>query len=282
MAKKRMFSLDVIDTDTFIEMPISSRLLYYELGMRADDDGFVDNWKKIMAFTGLKEDDLKILITKKYVIPFDSGVIVIRHWRMNNYLQSDRKKATIYKEELNNLHLDNNNVYNLDTDCIHSIVECSIDECSIDKCSCCNDTIVNNSNNVSPATNETSRETVRETSRETIFEYWEKNMGIIPSSIVEKIKNWQKEFSDDILKYAIDKCCEKNIRNYSYFNGILKQWKDKKYETLADCKNEFSEYQRIKEKNKPKSGMQKFHDTLDEWERKMEEEEKINDCERNS
>lgn len=251
MAKKRMFSLDVIDTDTFIEMPISSRLLYYELGMRADDDGFVDNWKKIMAFTGLKEDDLKILITKKYVIPFDSGVIVIRHWRMNNYLQSDRKKATIYKEELNNLHLDNNNVYNLDTDCIHSIVECSIDEYSIDKCSSCNDTIVNNSNNVPTAT------------RETVFEYWEKNIGTIPSSIVEKIKEWQKEFSDEVLKYAIDKCCEKNIRNYSYFNGILKQWKDKKFETVADCKNEFQEYQNRRNQCRTKSGMDRFNEVLD-------------------
>lgn len=253
MAKKRMFSLDVIDTDTFIEMPISSRLLYYELGMRADDDGFVDNWKKIMAFTGLKEDDLKILITKKYVIPFDSGVIVIRHWRMNNYLQSDRKKATIYKEELKNLHLDNNNVYNLDTDCIHSVVEYSVVESSIEEnsSSCIKDTLVGNSNYSPSAT------------RETVFEYWEKNIGTIPSSIVEKIKFWQKEFSDEILKYAIDKCCEKNIRNYSYFNGILKQWKDKKFETLADCKNEFQEYKKSKEQNKPKSGMAKFNEVLD-------------------
>ena len=70
MANKRMFSINVVDTDQFLEMPISSRLLYYELGMRADDDGFVDNWKKILMFTGLKEDDLRILVTKKYIIPF--------------------------------------------------------------------------------------------------------------------------------------------------------------------------------------------------------------------
>ena len=89
-----MFSLSVVDTDTFLEMPLSSRLLYYELGMRADDDGFVDNFKKILLFTGLKEDDLKVLIAKQYVLPFDSGVIVIRHWRMNNYLRNDRYKST--------------------------------------------------------------------------------------------------------------------------------------------------------------------------------------------
>ena len=128
-----MFSLSVVDTDKFLEMPVSARLLYYELGMRADDDGFVDNWKKILIFTGLKEDDLKILIAKQFIIPFESGVIVIKHWRMNNYLQKDRTKPTIYQEELNKLGLDENNVYNLYTNCIHSIDKNSIDKNSIDK-----------------------------------------------------------------------------------------------------------------------------------------------------
>ena len=131
MANKRMFSLSVVDTDNFLEMPISSRLLYYELGMRADDDGFVNNWKKILLFTGLKEDDMKVLIAKRFIIPFDSGVIVIRHWRLNNYLQKDRLKPTIYQEELKQLGLDENNVYILDTDCIHSIDKYSIDKNSI-------------------------------------------------------------------------------------------------------------------------------------------------------
>lgn len=132
MAQKRMFSLSVVDTDQFLDMPISSRLLYYELGMRADDDGFVDNFKKILLFTGLKEDDLKVLIAKQYVLPFDSGVIVIRHWRMNNYLQKDRVKPTIYQDELHKLNVDNNNVYNLYTKCIHSIDKNRLDKNSID------------------------------------------------------------------------------------------------------------------------------------------------------
>ena len=132
MANKRMFSLSVVDTDKFLEMPISSRLLYYELGMRADDDGFVDNWKKIMTFAGLKEDDMKVLISKQFVIPFESGVIVIRHWRLNNYLQNDRTKPTIYQEELKQLGIDKNNVYTLDTTCIHSIDKNSIVENSIE------------------------------------------------------------------------------------------------------------------------------------------------------
>ena len=133
MAQKRMFSLNVVDTDKFLEMPISSRLLYYELGMRADDDGFVDNWKKILMFTGLTNDDLKLLITKQFIIPFESGVIVIKHWRLNNYLQKDRTKPTIYQEELKQLDIDKNNVYTLYTNCIHSIDKNSIDKINKDK-----------------------------------------------------------------------------------------------------------------------------------------------------
>ena len=128
MAQKRMFSLSVVDTDKFLQMPISARLLYYELGMRADDDGFVDDLHKILMFTGLKEDDVKILIAKQFIIPFESGVIVIRHWRLNNYLQNDRTKPTIYQEELQQLGLDKNNVYTLDTTCIHSIDKNRIDK----------------------------------------------------------------------------------------------------------------------------------------------------------
>ena len=137
MAQKRMFSLSVVDTDSFLEMPISSRLLYYELGMRADDDGFIDNWKKILMFTGLKEDDLKILIAKNFIIPFESGVIVIRHWRLNNYLRSDRFNPTNHQEEYQKLTLQSNNVYELSTIGIpvgiHSIDKNSIDKNSIDK-----------------------------------------------------------------------------------------------------------------------------------------------------
>lgn len=111
MAQKRMFNLGVVDTDDFLEMPITSRLLYYELGMRADDDGFVDNWKKILLFTGLKVDDLKMLIFKSFIIPFENGVIVIKHWRMNNYLKNDRKKDTKYQEELKLLDISNSGEY---------------------------------------------------------------------------------------------------------------------------------------------------------------------------
>ena len=105
MAQRRMLSLKIIDTDEFLDMPMSSQFLYFNLAMRADDDGFVGNPKRIMRMVGCSDDDIKVLIAKRFVIPFDSGVCVIRHWRVHNYIQSDRYTPTEYKEELNILAL---------------------------------------------------------------------------------------------------------------------------------------------------------------------------------
>lgn len=115
MAQKRMFDKTITNSDDFIDMPDSSQNLYFHLSMNADDDGFVNNWKSILRMTGHKEDDLKVLIAKSFIIPFESGVIVIKHWRINNYLRKDRYTETNYKEEKQKLILDNNLVYQLDT-----------------------------------------------------------------------------------------------------------------------------------------------------------------------
>lgn len=113
MARKRMFDMEIVDTDLFLDMPQSSQNLYFHLGMRADDDGFVSNPKKIIKIIGANEDDLKLLIIKKFIIPFDSGLIVIRHWKLNNYLRKDRYTETIYKDEKRLLNEDENGVYEL-------------------------------------------------------------------------------------------------------------------------------------------------------------------------
>ena len=125
MAKRRMICLDIIDTDVFLDMPQSSRLLYYELCLRADDDGFISNPKKIVKIIGCSDDDLKVLITKQYIIPFMSGIIVIKHWKIHNYIQKDRYKETMYVNEKNMISIDENNSYylngyNLDTKCIQN------------------------------------------------------------------------------------------------------------------------------------------------------------------
>ena len=113
MAEKRMFSKKIIDTDWFMDMPASTQNLYFHLSMRADDDGFVASPKRIIKLIGATEDDYKILIAKKFVIPFESGVCVITDWRINNYLRNDRYTETIYKEEKDSLVLDEKGKYNL-------------------------------------------------------------------------------------------------------------------------------------------------------------------------
>lgn len=111
MAERRMFAKTIIDSDAFIDMPVTARLLYYDLSMRADDDGFVNSPKKIMRMIGASQDDLSILIMRKFIIPFDSGVVVIKHWRIHNYIRKDMYHETKYKEEKEQLELDENNAY---------------------------------------------------------------------------------------------------------------------------------------------------------------------------
>ena len=108
-----MFSAQIVNSDTFLDMPISSQALYFHLGMHSDDDGFVSP-RKVLRLIGAGDDDLKVLLSKKFVIPFDSGVIVITHWKQNNYIQADRYTPTIYKTERQQLSCIQN-VYELDT-----------------------------------------------------------------------------------------------------------------------------------------------------------------------
>ena len=129
MAERRMFAKTIVDSDMFIDMPMSARLLYYDLAMRADDDGFVNSPKKIMKFVGASVDDMNVLIAKQFIIPFESGVVVIKHWKIHNYIQKDRYKATSYQAEKESLTLKNGTYYtddlpdvsNLDTECIQDV-----------------------------------------------------------------------------------------------------------------------------------------------------------------
>lgn len=113
MAERRMFAKTIIDSDAFLEMPQSTQVLYFHLSMRGDDDGFINNPKSIMRIVGAKDDDLKILAAKKFIIPFESGVVVIKHWKIHNYIQNDRKTNTKYLDELSSLELDENKSYRL-------------------------------------------------------------------------------------------------------------------------------------------------------------------------
>lgn len=122
MAERRMFAKTIIDSDAFLEMPATTQLLYFHLSIRADDDGFINKAKTIMRMVGSKDDDINLLIAKKFLIPFESGVIVIKHWKIHNYIQNDRYNETKYKNEKAQLVLDENKAYKLQTsNCIQSV-----------------------------------------------------------------------------------------------------------------------------------------------------------------
>lgn len=112
MAQRRMFSRRITDTDHFLDMPLSAQCLYFHLNMEADDDGFIGNAKTIRRKVGASEDDLKLLIAKQFILPFEtSSVVVVRDWRIHNYIQKDRYNRTLYQEERQTLGLDKNGIY---------------------------------------------------------------------------------------------------------------------------------------------------------------------------
>ena len=215
MAQKRMFDKSITKCDNFMEMPDSSQNLYFHLSMEADDDGFVDNWKSIMRMTGKKEDDLKLLIAKQFIIPFDSGVIVIKHWRINNFLRKDRHKDTKYLNELNSLRIEDNEEYSLKTGDEElwltngqpSIEENSIEENSIDKSSIDN-----------------------------IYDYIEKNFGRTLSPIeYEEVGTWD---DNELTRYAIKQAVLNSKYNIRYIAVVLNNYKKSSITTVVQAQQE--------------------------------------------
>lgn len=140
MAERRMFTKRITESDAFLDMPSSTQMLYFHFSMNADDDGFVNNPKKIQKMCGASDDDFKLLIAKSFIILFDSGIIVIKHWKMHNYIQADRYRPTDYVEEKSMLGIKSNKAYTLDvskmdTECIQNgyIGKDSIGKVSKDK-----------------------------------------------------------------------------------------------------------------------------------------------------
>lgn len=117
MAQRRMFSMRIVDSDAFLEMPQTAQLLYFHLAMRADDDGFIGNPKRIMRTVGSGDDDMKLLLAKRFLLAFEAGIVVVKHWRIHNYIQSDRYTPTQYLDEKKQLKVKENGAY---TECIQN------------------------------------------------------------------------------------------------------------------------------------------------------------------
>lgn len=283
MARKRMFDNEIISQDTFIDLPMEAKALYFLLGMEADDEGFV-NYKKVLRLYGGTEDSIKILAMKQFIIPFHSGVIVITDWRRNNYLSKNRIKETIYQNEKNQLFFDertekyeliqnpcNTSVKQMLNKCLTSIDENRVEENSIEENSV--DDEIERPDNKTPSASASinnqqeqeyqtpellesgiqerfESETPELPKNITIFEYLETNFGRTISPIeFETINSYQEAFSLDIIKEAIDRACINNAKTIKYVMGILDSWKSKGFKKIEECRNEFNEIKNSKKYN---------------------------------
>lgn len=113
-----MFSMKIVDSDAFMELSQTAQLLYFHLAMRADDDGFIGNPKRIMRAIGSCEDDMKLLLVKRFLLSFPNGIVVVKHWRIHNYIQTDRYNPTQYLEEKSSITVKENGSY---TECIQNV-----------------------------------------------------------------------------------------------------------------------------------------------------------------
>ena len=219
MAERRMFAKSIIDSDSFVDMPTSSRLLYYDLSMRADDDGFVNSPKKIIKMTGASDDDLKLLIAKKFLIPFESGVVVIKHWKIHNYIQKDRYKETLHLEEKALLGTLENKEYTLDTQCIQNgynlDTQVRLDKDSIDK---------------------DSGRLVVDGCHHNPKSYVQKYLKAFPtcSSLeLEKLASYEDDgMEEEVICMAIDEAINNNVRKLKYIEAILKNWLGNNIKTI--------------------------------------------------
>lgn len=232
MAQRRMFSRKITETDHFLEMPLSSQALYFHLNMGADDEGFIDKAKTIQRTIGASDDDMKLLIAKGFLIPFESGVVVIRHWRIHNYIQADRFQATIHQDEKEQLEFDKSkiasikpldqciqNVYKMDTQV--RLGEDSLDKDRLDK--------INNL-----YSDEAEKKSLPQIIKSSTVKINDRQIQQIQEYI--GLDNMTVEMID----YAVQLTEDAGAESFNYLNKILKSWKDKGLTSLDEAKAETS------------------------------------------
>ena len=241
MSERRMFAKTIIDSDAFLEMPLTTQALYFHLSMRADDDGFINNPKRIQRTIGCSEDDLKLLVVKNFIIPFESGIVVIKHWKIHNYIRGDRKKSTVYPEEFKLLDVKENGAYTMKEtadllgdsqmsgncqssdsqmsgNCPHRLVEVSIGEYSIVE-----------DNNISPSATPKSKPTKHK--------YGEYKNVLLSDDEYSKLKErFPSDYEDRIeaLSFGIKL---KGYKYKSHYLAILKWAKNEFKKTTESTKS---------------------------------------------
>ncbi|HFH7093381.1 TPA: DnaD domain-containing protein [Streptococcus agalactiae] len=229
MAQKRMFSNIITDTDRFLDMPASSQNLYFHLNMHADDDGFVDSPKRIMRNVGAGNDDMNVLLSKKFVLNFDSGLILIKDWKIHNVIRKDMYKPTVYTEEKSQIIVDDTKSYQFRNEYVpqNRLDKNRLDKNRLDK----------------------DRE-------ETIFHFVENEFGRLLSPMeIETIGIMIKENNSDLVKEAIKRTKLQGKTNLNYASGILRNWRDDNITTI----------EQIETKEKSRKSKQEEVSEYDTW-----------------
>jgi hypothetical protein len=279
MSNKRMFNTQIVDSDAFLSMPLSSQALYFHLGMSADDDGFLNNPVQIARAINASQDDMNLLLLKKFILRFDTGVMVIKHWKINNYIRSDRYKPTLYQDELRQLEVKQDGGYRFigvienektpinqqvlpvgyQKDTEIRLDKIKLDKISIDKGSNNNDLYFMDQLN-------------KDVKKNTTFETLEKlikNNFITPKRELTEVEarqlfDWVSEYPKEYLEHIISDLCliSTDKRNFRYLKAVIIKaydtWSDKPIETPqvkdepkdVELDDVFAELKALKEKGK--------------------------------
>ena len=241
MAQRRMFSKKITETDSFLDMPLSTQALYFHLNLGADDEGFIDRAKTIQRTIGASDDDMKILIAKGFIIPFESGVVVIRHWRIHNYIQADRFQATIHLEEKAQLDYDKSKIASVKP----------LDEC------------IQNVSKVDTQVRLGEDRLDKDRLDEVIYLYSgedeKKSFSQIIKSSNIKINDRHTQMlldyigldnmTVDMIQYAIERTEDNGSTSFNYLKAILENWKKEGFTSLEEV--EAHEQKRQAKQSKP-------------------------------
>ncbi|NQK30497.1 DnaD domain protein [Streptococcus suis] len=230
MAQKRMFSKKITDSDKFLDLPLSAQALYFHLNMHGDDDGFVDNTKTVKRMLGASDGDLRLLMDQNFIIPFESGIVVIKDWRIHNYIPKDRYKPTIHGNEFNRLMTAENGSY---TECIQNVhsldTQIRLDKNRLDK------------NRLDEDREDTPPLVI-------VSEIYQSKIGVIDGDQFQQLTEYitLDGMELDAVVRAITEAADNGKRNFKYVLAILRNWKQNGIKTIAQV--EERERQRIEQK----------------------------------
>ena len=248
-----MFNISITDTDKFLDMPATSQNLYFHLNMHADDDGFVDSPKRIMRNVSASQDDMNILLSKQFVFVFESGVLVIRDWKIHNIIRKDTYKPTLYQQEKSSLEVTKTGAYQFRNEPVtetgETVAQNRIDKIRLDKIRL---------GKMSADENRQADNQLKE-----ISDYYQQEIGVLTPNQLEQLSDYLKEdaFEKDVIKRAIDKAANSAKRSFGYINGILRDWKQNGIKTLVQVEEEQQKF--MKSKHLPKNNTEDLHNVVD-------------------